>query len=743
MAYDGTIRVDSSIDGKGFDKGINAMSGAVKKLGVAMAAVFAAGQIINFVNESVTAASTLQSAFVGLQSIVEGNGKSFDQAKAFIQEYAKDGLIPASEAATAYKNLISRGYTSKQAEESLIRLKDSAAFGRQAALSMGQAIMGATEGLKNENSVLVDNAGVTKNVSIMWADYAKSIGTTADKLTKQQKIQAEVAGIMQETKFQVGDAAKYTQTYAGQQAVLAANFLKLRQAVGQAFIPILSAIMPTLNTVIAGLTELFNVFGAVTSLIFGKQAEIASTANDAAKGQDNLANSTKGATKAAKGALAAFDDLNVLQKESTGGGGAGAKANPVKVETKDTKPLLDLNNIDFGPFKTSIEALKESFGKLKNSVISIWTDPDFQKLITWAKTRAITFGIDALNFSALALAGTLDMVYGSAKFLVGLFTGDWNMELEGANQTTKGLGETIEALSVALLGTNTTENIKAFFRDVQAGYAIGWEQIVNWWNSSAIGIWWTNDVAPWFTAEKWMQLWVTAKNGVIAGWNDIVAWWQSGAMIIWWNNSVAPWFTAKKWTDIWINVKSGISSGWKTITEWWKESALKKLWDDHIAPWFTKEKWQKLLSTVYTEFTTTFKNIGDAIKDGIKDAINAAIRLINMGITAINKLNIPLPGGGSVGFNISPVPYLANGAVLQPNKPFMAMVGDQRSGVNIETPLATMIDAFKSALSEIGGGSNGQPIALYLDGTKLGEAMLPKLNQAQKRKGVNLVLGTV
>ena len=33
-----------------------------------------------------------------------------------------------------------------------------------------------TEGLKNENSILVDNAGVTKNVAKMWEDYAKAIG---------------------------------------------------------------------------------------------------------------------------------------------------------------------------------------------------------------------------------------------------------------------------------------------------------------------------------------------------------------------------------------------------------------------------------------------------------------------------------------------------------------------------------------------------------------------------------------
>lgn len=52
------------------------------------------------------------------------------------------------------------------------RFKDSAAFGRQSSLSLGEAVKSATEGIKNENSILVDNAGVTKNVSMMWEEYA-------------------------------------------------------------------------------------------------------------------------------------------------------------------------------------------------------------------------------------------------------------------------------------------------------------------------------------------------------------------------------------------------------------------------------------------------------------------------------------------------------------------------------------------------------------------------------------------
>lgn len=88
------------------------------------------------------------------------------------------------------------------------------------------------------------------------------------------------------------------------------------------------------------------------------------------------------------------------------------------------------------------------------------------------------------------------------------------------------------------------------------------------------------------------------------------------------------------------------------------------------------------------------------------------------------------------------IPRLANGAVIQPNNEFLAILGDQRSGVNIETPLATMVEAFKQALSESGiTTSNNSPVkaTITLDGRVLGELMLPYYNAAQRNRGTSFV----
>lgn len=332
LGFDGIIRIGTKINSKGFSAGISSMGAALKKLAGVVGLAFGTVAIVNFGREAVKAASDLQGSLIGLQSIVEGQGRSFQQAQSFVQDYIKDGLVPMQSAVTAYKNLAMRGYSTEQIETTLAALKDAAAFGRQASLSMGEAVTSATEGLKNENSILVDNAGVTKNVSVMWKEYADSIGVGVQSLTQQQKIQAEVNGILNETRFQTGDAAKVANTYAGQVAMLSFNFQQLKVAVGNAIMPVVKAVLPGINAIISALTRLANVFAQVTALLFGKelsgqaseQKQVAASGNAAASATDKLADATAGAGSASKkaakdmrGVLAGFDDLNVLARQAT------------------------------------------------------------------------------------------------------------------------------------------------------------------------------------------------------------------------------------------------------------------------------------------------------------------------------------------------------------------------------------------------------------------------------------------
>lgn len=389
---DGTIIIDTLIDTSGFGKSatnlksqFGGIASAAKKLGAAIGLAFSVTAVIQFGKESSKTAMQLSDALTGLQSIVEGQGRSFSKAQAFIEEYTKDGLIPATNAITAYKNLAMRGYDDSQIRQVMVALKDASAYGRQASYSMGEAVQSASEGLKNENSILVDNAGVTKNVAKMWEDYAKSIGTTANNLTQQQKIQAEVTGILEESKYQTGDAAKVASTLSGQLQQLSFNFNNLKVAVGNVVNPIVKTLLPVFNAAIMAVTRFANTLASVSAAFFGGTAEAvnsyAVSVETAADAEENLADGISSASKAAKKALAGFDELNVLQSGDASGssvsGGVsvgevevsgdvddqlteqvqGTSANIQKIIEKIQELIEPLKNIDLTPAKKAFDVL--------------------------------------------------------------------------------------------------------------------------------------------------------------------------------------------------------------------------------------------------------------------------------------------------------------------------------------------------------------------------------------------------
>ena len=95
---DGYLNFNTKIDTTGFNKGTNTVSKSIEmlkssivKIGAAVGVAFGIKQIASFGKSCVSTATQAQNAMMGLQSIVQGQGKSFSQANKFIQEYTADG----------------------------------------------------------------------------------------------------------------------------------------------------------------------------------------------------------------------------------------------------------------------------------------------------------------------------------------------------------------------------------------------------------------------------------------------------------------------------------------------------------------------------------------------------------------------------------------------------------------------------------------------------------------------------
>lgn len=147
------------------------------------------------------------------------------------------------------------------------------------------------------------------------------------------------------------------------------------------------------------------------------------------------------------------------------------------------------------------------------------------------------------------------------------------------------------------------------------------------------------------------------------------------------------------------------------------------------------------------------KKVAKGIVNGVliivESFINNIIRGLNWLITKINSISLKVPswvpGVGGKGW--SPhigqmasitLPRLATGAVIPPNKEFLAVLGDQKSGTNIETPLATMVDAFKQAMAESGGGAT--TVVIQLDGKEIARSTVKNINNMTRAAGKPVLL---
>lgn len=181
---------------------------------------------------------------------------------------------------------------------------------------------------------------------------------------------------------------------------------------------------------------------------------------------------------------------------------------------------------------------------------------------------------------------------------------------------------------------------------------------------------------------------------------------------------------------------------------------IKDVFDNIIQ--FIRDVFAGNWENIWQDIVNIFESIWNTMVDIAKYPINLVIDLINGLIggveaavnyiaNALSAIHFDVPdwvpgiGGKSLGFNFSGVslpriPQLAKGTVIPPNKEFMAILGDQKQGTNIETPLKTMIEAFNKALDDRGGSNNGD-IIIEIDGKEVFRAVRKQNKDYKKITG--------
>lgn len=168
---------------------------------------------------------------------------------------------------------------------------------------------------------------------------------------------------------------------------------------------------------------------------------------------------------------------------------------------------------------------------------------------------------------------------------------------------------------------------------------------------------------------------------------------------------------ATKMTTIWGNIKDSAHQKWNAI--WSTVSGFVERIKNAIVDKFTSAK-------------NTVVNVFNGMRDAIRSVLNNIISVVNGAISKVNGVisavesafsfgpwKVPTPfGSKTIGFKatfprVPTVPYLAKGAVIPPRSEFLAVLGDQKQGNNIETPEALLrkIVREETAGRQTGGGS--------------------------------------
>lgn len=94
--------------------------------------------------------------------------------------------------------------------------------------------------------------------------------------------------------------------------------------------------------------------------------------------------------------------------------------------------------------------------------------------------------------------------------------------------------------------------------------------------------------------------------GIIEGFRNTFGEWAA-SLNEWYSSYISPWFTAQKWSDLYNTIKEQLKKTWDETVGAWKTD-IASWWDKEVSPWFTLKRWKDIMAKVPEAFTTTFSN---------------------------------------------------------------------------------------------------------------------------------------
>ena len=433
--------------------------------------------------------------------------------------------------------------------------------------------------------------------------------------------------------------------------------------------PLVQIIIPAFTALVKVLATVVSFIANIVSALFGTTAKESANAAKSLNDQKNAYKGVGGAAKSASKQLASFDEINKLSGE--GGGGSGI----ILPDFSTAANFAFLDKIADKLKKIGqdiVNLFKDVTGFIGNVFSGDW-GAALDNIINFVSHARILLA-DLLDFVGYIFGAIIDTIIekcGLAGTPVGdMLTGIKDI-VQGALRLISGiLTGDLEKMKQSVIQMLT--GVKTFVFGIWDWFKLGLTSLLDWLDGKTNG-----------RFHEIIELAKTYVSDVIDGVKQIF-----GGFI------------------------------------------------DFLTGVFTLD-WEK----AWEGIKEIFRGIWNTIVGVLEAAVNLIIKGINWLISKLNSLQIKIPdwlGGGSFGFNIRPIaelqiPRLAKGAIIPPNREFMAVLGDQKQGTNIEAPADLIRQIVREEINNFGGGED-ITIKFTGDLAQLARVLSPEITRQQRNR---------
>ena len=654
----------------------SALTAEIEKLEKSLDAVIE--KEIKFVE---TGGNTESSAFKRMEYDIDQLNAKLDTARA-----KKKALEDSGGAYTPMMNTDSGTATVQRLEQEEQKLDNMNNQLNTSYKALNQKVSEYREKMEEAGKETEKTSKKTKNATKSIIPFGKSI-LSLGKMVKLMLIRQAIRAMISAAKEGLQNLAQYSKSVNKDMSMLMSSMTRLKNSFATAFAPILSVVAPILSKFIDMISRAVTAVGQLFAALTGKKTFTKAVAvqQDYAASLDKTADSTKDAEKAAEGYLSPLDEINKLEKKDTSKDNSGASGGVSPKDMFEEIPIDSKFQELAAKIKEKMQPIIDSIKRLKEPAVALlkslgdtckWLwDTILAPLFNWLLSSAIPKIIDILGkllelikvivdwinkyilsviqpiVTALLkmvmnmVDGILDVLDGLLDFLVGAFTGDWNRAFSGLQKIASGFQKIIMSVF-----TGIQDIMNAFDGWLQGFFSTDW--------TKAFGILGHTLNAFMVTARDYWNGLKTTFNGIITFLN--------GAF-------------AGNWRQAWNGIKQILSGVWQMIVA--------------------------VVKAPINQIIAMVNSMIDAVASGI-NAVIGALNSIHVRVPSW----VPIYGGRRFGFDIDRVstrhiPYLATGAVIPPNAPFMAMLGDQKNGNNLEMPENLLRRIIREESGQKSGGS--------------------------------------